>query len=103
MSVSKQKGSNRKTGLCKAAISGDMTIYTAEEIKTALNDLIDEYSRFEFDLSEVEEIDSSGVQILMAFAAYVRKKEHSFLIKSSADEVSKIITNYRLEAMLNET
>lgn len=96
MSISKRKGSNKKTGLCKPAISGDMTIYAAEIVKNELNDLIDDYKRFEFDLSEVEEIDTSGVQILLSFANHVRARGDDFEIKASNDEVDKVLGKYHL-------
>jgi len=102
MAITKKKGTNKKTGLCKPAISGDMTIYTAETLKSDLDDIINDYGRFEFDLSEVEEIDTSGIQILMAFSNAVRNKGDAFIIKNSNEEVDSALNRYHLTSKLCE-
>jgi anti-sigma B factor antagonist len=47
------------------AVEGEMTIYTAEELKSRLAETITECSDIELDLSGVTEIDSAGQQLLV--------------------------------------
>lgn len=56
---------HREAELCTARIEGEMTIYTAAKIKPALLSLLDGCSEAELDLSQVGEIDTAGVQLLL--------------------------------------
>ncbi|BDC83624.1 STAS domain-containing protein [Aeromonas hydrophila] len=48
------------------AIAGEMTIYTAAELKQALTPLLYRQQELELDLSQVSEMDSAGLQLLLA-------------------------------------
>jgi anti-sigma B factor antagonist len=50
---------------CCFAIEGEMTIYTALELKDKLLAPLDQCARLEIDLAGVSEIDSAGVQLLV--------------------------------------
>ncbi|MBR7629817.1 MAG: STAS domain-containing protein [Aeromonas popoffii] len=47
-------------------VSGDMTIYTAADLKLALTPLLYRQQALELDLSQVSEMDSAGLQLLLA-------------------------------------
>ena len=47
-------------------VSGEMTIYTAAELKQALTPLLYRPQTLELDLSQVSEMDSAGLQLLLA-------------------------------------
>jgi len=102
MMFTKKKGSNKKIGLCKPKLSGDMTIYNAEVLKQDLDTIINDYQCFKFDLSMVEEIDTSGVQILMAFAQSVRAQGKEFLIEERNEEITNALARYQLIPLLCE-
>ncbi len=68
---------NRESGMCTAQLEGEMTIYTAAEIKPMLLSLLDDCSEPEIDLSQVSEIDSAGLQLLL-----LAKREASRIGKS---------------------
>jgi anti-sigma B factor antagonist len=53
-------------GVCYARIEGDMTIYNAAACRQLLQACLDGCREAEFDLSGVAEIDSAGVQLLIA-------------------------------------
>lgn len=53
-------------GVCHARIEGDMTIYSAAACRQLLQECLDGCREAEFDLSGVVEIDSAGVQLLIA-------------------------------------
>jgi len=57
--------STNKNGQSLLHIEGDMTIYTATEIKTELMTHMVQPCEREIDLSEVSEMDSAGLQILI--------------------------------------
>jgi anti-anti-sigma factor len=52
-------------GLTRLHIEGDMTIYTAAELKAGLMPCMTQPGEWEIDLSGVSEIDSAGLQLLL--------------------------------------
>jgi len=54
-----------KDGLSLLRIAGDMTIYTAADLKQELMKHIFQPGELEIDLSEVSELDSAGLQLLI--------------------------------------
>lgn len=73
-----------KDGLSLLHIEGDMTIYTAAELKAELMPHLSQPLEREIDLSNVSEIDSAGLQLLMLakreagrHACPLRLTEHS--------------------------
>ena len=50
---------------CRAHIEGEMTIYNALSLKQQLMPALGEKRNLEIDLSQVTEIDCSGIQLLM--------------------------------------
>ncbi len=57
---------NNKKKLMSLSISGDLTIYTANEYRDSILEKFSAEKNIEIDLAEVEEIDSSGLQLLAA-------------------------------------
>jgi anti-sigma B factor antagonist len=85
--VSTQKTAKGKQGSkCRLVANTDMTIYAATE---NLDELIKSYTEFnelEMDLSSVEEVDCSGVQLLLALthSAELQGKQFSLSNASAA-------------------
>jgi anti-sigma B factor antagonist len=52
-------------GICHVRISAEMTIYTAIETRDLLQETLLLCNEIEIDLSEVTEIDSAGLQLLI--------------------------------------
>ena len=52
-------------GAIRLALEGDLTIYHADEIRQRLIDIIQGESRLDLDLSQVMDIDSAGLQVLL--------------------------------------
>lgn len=52
-------------GLLRLALEGEMTIYRAAEIKQQLLPAFDNAGKIEIDLSNVTEIDGSGLQLML--------------------------------------
>lgn len=60
-------------------IAGELTIYTAANEKQALQDALESTEELEVNLSQVSEMDSAGLQVLIALkqeAARRKKKLH---------------------------
>ncbi len=74
LKVRKQRGSSN--GLYKAVINGEMTIYQAQEHKDALLKALRGGKQLEINLSDVDEFDSAGFQVLC-------------LLKKEADRLEK--------------
>lgn len=54
-------------GVCHAHVTGEMTIYHAAEMKGQLLPHLDSCNEMEINLSEVSEIDTAGIQLLLLF------------------------------------
>lgn len=57
---------NATSAIARFAIEGEMTIYRAAELKDLILPQIGLADEIEIDLSNVDEIDSSGLQLLIA-------------------------------------
>lgn len=57
--------SERHDACLRLRPAGEMTIYSAAELKPALLQALGESEDIEIDLAEISEIDTSGVQLLM--------------------------------------
>ncbi|MBI2306337.1 MAG: STAS domain-containing protein [Rhodocyclales bacterium] len=51
---------------CRAIVDGDVTVATAAEIQAALSVAVREHDETEVDLAGVEEMDTAGLQIILA-------------------------------------
>ena len=69
---------------------GDMTIYVAADLKTALLEAIGSSVNVEVDASSVSEIDSSGFQLLQAIQNECEKRGGEFAILNPSDSVTKL-------------
>jgi len=57
--------SRKKKGNCSIHLEGDITIYTANELKEKFHACLIKSDSFEVDLSAVSELDTAGFQILL--------------------------------------
>ncbi len=54
-----------RNNICQWQPQGEMTIYTAAELKGSLMAVLDKCRAVEIDLSEVSEMDTAGLQLLI--------------------------------------
>lgn len=78
---------------CRAFIDGEMTIYNATGLQTALMPMIAQPRDLEINLAGVTEIDSAGVQLLM-LAKTERDRHQQLLIL--ADHSSAVLDVFEL-------
>ena len=83
-------------GLCRVIIDEDMTIYAIESLKLAFTKTFDSYHCFELNLSDVEEIDSSGIQLLLALKKELALRHKTFTLTAVSHEVEKLLDAYEI-------
>ncbi len=104
MPISKLKGSNKRSGLCRLRINGEMTIYSVEEMAQYLSPIWEGYSKFELDLSKVNEIDTAGVQLLLMLSKKVEQSKTSITMLDCSPPVREVLDIYRLnDKVLNKS
>jgi len=96
MSIKKVKGSSKKTGLCKLLVGNEMSIYQIEQIKHFINQELDNYKKFELNLSSVEEFDSAGVQLLLALRNELSREEKQLKLLEPSGVVTKLLECYAI-------
>ncbi len=91
MPIQIKKSSDKKTGHCLLAASEDMTIYSASQNHQDLVEHLSNYDSFEVDLSSVEEIDCSGIQLLLALKHSAEKDSKSLVLSSVSDSAAEVM------------
>ena len=66
MAFSKHKKTNKKSAKCVLSAGIDMSIYAAQQYHDEVMKYYPDFDSIEIDLSTVEEIDCSGLQLLLA-------------------------------------
>jgi anti-sigma B factor antagonist len=96
MKISRQKGTNKNSGLCRLQIEGEMTIYRAQEMMEKFTPYWRDYREFELNLSGVSDIDTAGVQLLLMFERMSEGRDKKVRLLSLSDSVSEVLSIYRL-------
>ena len=91
MPVHLKENSSKETGRCEIAVGDDMTIYNAGSIHQELTGWFDEYEQFEIDLSAVESVDCSGIQMLLALKQSAEKHSKNISLCGTSDAVTEIM------------
>ncbi len=86
-------------GACRIAVSGEMTIYSAAELKSKLLAAVAGSQSVECDLTEVSEFDSAGVQLLALLQRQVGAKGR-LSITGASETVRELLDLYRLSGEL---
>jgi anti-anti-sigma factor len=73
--------------VCSVALQGALDIYAAAQVRERLADLIAQHPLIELQLAEVDEIDASGVQILLAAKQQASNLEHSLRLSAHSPAV----------------
>jgi len=101
MALKKEQTSNATKGLCKLVIDEELTIYVIEALKQGLSDEVDLYDRFELNLASVEEVDSSGIQLLLALRQELMSKKKELRLTALSSGVAKLIDLYGVSNRFN--
>lgn len=101
MSFVKQKGSDKRTGVCHLSAHNDMTIYSAASNHATLIELYRDFKTFYIDLSNIEEIDSTGVQILISLTQTAQKQDKKVFLLSPSDAVKDVFNVLNVNSFFN--
>lgn len=82
------------TDIIEASLTGEMTIYSAAELKSSLVNNIKDCSGINLDLSAVSKIDTAGYQLLLAARQEAVKKNISLKFMKPSQEVQNIFELY---------
>ncbi|MBA6341637.1 STAS domain-containing protein [Colwellia sp. MB02u-10] len=91
MSFTKREESNQKKGICVLDASPDMTIYCAAKNLAEIKRYYAEFNHFELNLSDVEEIDSSGIQLLLALKQSATKDGKQVFLNAISNPVAEVM------------
>jgi anti-sigma B factor antagonist len=80
----------RDAGYTTVVPESEMTIYTAGEFKASLEGALAGCEHLEIDLAEVSELDSAGLQLLLAARRKARSSGKTFHLKGSSEAVRQV-------------
>lgn len=83
-------------GACMVKVAGEMTIYNAIEIKNGLGQCLGGDGEIHIDLSQVSEIDTSGVQLLLLAKREAHRLKRGFKIVSHSQATRSVCELYNL-------
>jgi anti-anti-sigma factor len=89
-------------GVCRIRIEGDMTIYTALDLKQELVPCLAEAPHLELDLSRVNEMDSAGMQLLMLLKRETGKRGSHLALSAHSPAVTEIIDTFNMAAYFGD-
>jgi anti-sigma B factor antagonist len=91
MSFNKREDARRKNDSCLLDAGADMTIYSAADNLSEIKGYYSQFNHLELDLSAVEEIDSSGVQILLSLVKNASQDGKQVVLSEMSAAVKEIM------------
>ncbi len=91
-----------KKGICRLVIDGEMTIYTALEMKAQLLQHLAKAKELEVDLAQVTEIDSAGLQLLILLKRETAKRNAVLRLSAHSPAVTDVIDTLNLAAYFGD-
>jgi anti-sigma B factor antagonist len=91
MSFNKREDASRKTDSCLLDVGADMTIYSAADNLNDIKRYYSQFNHFELNLSAVEEVDSSGIQLLLSLVKNAKKDDKQVVLSEISDPVIEIM------------
>lgn len=92
-----------ENGQCKASADGELTIYVANDLKDKVNECVSSANSISLDLSKVEEIDTTCVQLLLQTKQACDSAEKSFAITEISPAVQDVLNLCGLANYFGET
>lgn len=83
-------------------LNGEMTIYTAMELKQILADALSGCTELTVSLAGVTEMDTAGVQLLLMLKKASQQQDKSVRLKDHAPPVLKVIEIFDLSGQLGD-
>lgn len=80
-----------ENGVCKASADGELTIYVANDFKEKISQCVNDADSLSLDLSKVEEIDTTCLQLLMQTKQACETANKSFAITQVSPAIEDVI------------
>lgn len=80
-----------KNGVCKARIEGEISVYTASEYREVLLKKYKAGRTMELDLSQVSEIDTCGLQLLVALQKHLHGADGELRLCDPDESVRQVL------------
>lgn len=78
-------------GTCEAKVDGELTIYHVNEFKDSLQKVIKQSTAVMLDLSDVSEIDTSCIQVLMQAQNACHEDDKVFELSAVSPAVQEVV------------
>lgn len=82
--------------VCRVRVQGEMTIYTALELKQELVSCLRRAPQLELDLSQVNEMDSAGLQLLILLKRETAKQDGRLTLTAHSPAVTEAIDAFNM-------
>ncbi|MCX7897870.1 MAG: STAS domain-containing protein [Rhodocyclaceae bacterium] len=96
------KATHTATGALRLILDGAMTIYNAVETKARLLEALENATILELDLSQVEEIDTAGFQLLILTKRESMKENKILRLVGHSPAVREMIGFYNMDAYFGD-
>jgi anti-anti-sigma factor len=103
MSFTKNKDTKKDTGCCLLDAGPDMTIYSAEKNLIEIKEIYPEFDCFELNMSAVEEIDISGIQLLLAISKSTAQDGKKLVLSEVSTSVVEVMDVLNIRSHFNWT
>ena len=87
---------------CAVALAGALDIYAAESLRAALLDALSRHAALDLDLSGVDEIDSAGLQVLMAAKVMAGAEGGELTMRGHSPAVLDVLELTRLQGYFGD-
>ena len=84
-------------GACHISLVGDIKIYEAMNNKQEMFSELESYQSLKLDISQIEDIDASGLQLLILLRKEVKERNIPFELVAMSTPVLKLLELYRLK------
>nr|MBP9652995.1 STAS domain-containing protein [Rhodocyclaceae bacterium] len=95
-------GMHNSNGRCAMALGGELTIYAAAELKERLVGAVDDSGEMEIDLSNVSDIDSAGLQVLVLAKRHALAAGKTLQMVGHSRPVMELLELYDLAALFGD-
>jgi anti-anti-sigma factor len=87
---------------CRLKLSGELCIYGAAELKDQLLGQLDQCRQLEINLSEIEEIDSAGLQLLVLLKREAKASGKILTLVSHSAATLEVLELLRMETYFGD-
>lgn len=91
-----------KAPLNRVSITHDLTIYHAAALKDELMSKLTEHAVIELDLSQISQIDTAGVQLLMLAKRECQKQDKTLNIVAHSPAVHELMDFYNIAGFFGD-